>query len=600
MNFSSKSLRKGNWIVLLVTFMFVLLFFVLLLCNRQLTFRNILGAAILGAILFGVLLFSVQKSFQYTQGNLVSRLLYSICIVYSVAVLWISFMYPTLAWDTHQMYDMSKYVFTDFGYMVQIRQHIENTHYEMAFPPLFPVLMASLNFIFDTGINSSVYIGSICAILTVPVLGKIGYEINKQKTMAVTTFLILCGTEYCTTVRWGLCQNLNFLFLACIINLLLTSKMDMRTICCLAVLAAAGLMTRFDFLAIVVAVFISILYLSYGKVTFQRLVSNAAVYGMLLVSGSMPWIVYSYKHFGKLFVTDNGRRLINIPDTRPSTFFSQSQPAETIRDDFWRWLQAISQRMKTTIVWEIKGIQMNTLIGEICMLCIVLLVILVVYKDREERGFLKEPLTQVVSFLITKRNVVSVFLCILAQEALFMLTGYEDTRYHLPLYFLLQFLCLDFLFFLFSKTAHSIRIRKMQQRGAIILMLICLLGFNKIGYRVNPLTAIRHIANGGYTTEMYLNHEEMKIKQIIEKDCSCICLYRDENELDIGRFSALSEIPSMISPNNISEENVKDFVNTFKVNYIYSSNKELVQIFESQYQMSSAGSENLYRIEEYK
>lgn len=52
----------------------------------------------------------------------------------------------------------------------------------------------------------------------------------------------------------------------------------------------------------------------------------------------------------------------------------------------------------------------------------------------------------------------------------------------------------------------------------------------------------------------------------------------------------------MISPNNLSDENVEAFVNTFKINYLYSSNQEVVDCFSEKFTLEETEIEYLYRI----
>ena len=55
-------------------------------------------------------------------------------------------------------------------------------------------------------------------------------------------------------------------------------------------------------------------------------------------------------------------------------------------------------------------------------------------------------------------------------------------------------------------------------------------------------------------------------------------------------------ITNMISPSNLSDENVEAFVNTFKINYLYSSNEEVVDCFSEKLSLAETEIEYLYRI----
>lgn len=131
----------------------------------------------------------------------------------------------------------------------------------------------------------------------------------------------------------------------------------------------------------------------------------------------------------------------------------------------------------------------------------------------------------------------------------------------------------------------------------VLAVLVCAFVCVKLGCHENSVEIVKHITDGGYTTVMHLNDAEEEIRSILEEDCSCLCLYQSERTIHFLRFSALSEIPNIISPDNISEENVADFADTFEINYLYSSDENLVQIFQSAFAVTNAGVPHLYRIE---
>ena len=91
--------------------------------------------------------------------------------------------------------------------------------------------------------------------------------------------------------------------------------------------------------------------------------------------------------------------------------------------------------------------------------------------------------------------------------------------------------------------------------------------------------------------------KRMNIKDYLSNDCNTICFYRSETEFDFLKFSAESQISNIISPANLSTENVYEFVDTFDVNYLYSSNEEVVDIFNSKLRLHDTPYQNLYKVE---
>lgn len=86
---------------------------------------------------------------------------------------------PALQFDTWQVYDTSKYTFIDFGKMDMMRQHLVQTPYQMAFPPIFPILMAIFNLFFNFEVFSAVMVNFLVVFLILLYILKIGNYINK-------------------------------------------------------------------------------------------------------------------------------------------------------------------------------------------------------------------------------------------------------------------------------------------------------------------------------------------------------------------------------------------------------------------------------------
>ena len=158
----------GKYVLILMVFCVTLF---LLLWNRSLNLKVVLGGTLLSAAYCGVFFYSVQRILQ--TDNKTVRYILLFCALWTVMLFYVSLLHPVILWDTWQVYDMSKYVFSDFGYMDQIRQHITFTHYEMAFPPVMPVGIAVINLVFDMGVSACVYFNSIVLMLLVAAFSKL-------------------------------------------------------------------------------------------------------------------------------------------------------------------------------------------------------------------------------------------------------------------------------------------------------------------------------------------------------------------------------------------------------------------------------------------
>ena len=515
--------KQYNIINILFSIAVGIVLLAILMFNREIITANIIGASVLSLFL-GVVIFYINNTVKTIYKTKFQIIIFLFCELFILLNLLLSFMRPKILWDTWQMLDMSKYVFADFGYMDQIRQHIINTHYEMAFPPIYPILMAVVNKIFDIGVNSAVFINGICSFLLITIMLKIGHKLDKLTPMAVCMMLSACGILFCKYMIGGYCNVAGYLLLALICNQLLSNRIDMKSVCIYGLLVGTGLMCRFDFLSYAPIMFLAIPYLAYNRTSIKAIISYMCAYTAVVIAVCFPWIIYSKIHFDKIFITDNGRRLWNIPDTRPTTFFTVANPALTIHDDFGMWAISFLGKMKSSIVSCFNAIIQYSLITEILFILIIFVIVLLIKQKLKFNFSIKQ---YVKDFFANKPLVVCV-LCILGQEALFILTGYKDIRYHCLIVFFVQFICILILINLFEKVCEFGNKKTVL---VILMSIFMLIGFLKFGYFRKINKDILNISNGGYTTTMFFNDEESEIYNFLKNDCKCICIYRAEDGL---------------------------------------------------------------------
>ena len=242
----------------------------------------------------------------------------------------------------------------------------------------------------------------------------------------------------------------------------------------------------------------------------QWCVQSFAVYGSSLLVICFPWMIYSVVHFSNIFVTDNGRRLFNIIDTRPSTFFSASNPALTIKDDFSGWANAFTGRVWTAIKACILAALKSTLLPIIILAVIALMVVVIIKKVKIKNYY---------QLIKKKCNVrlVAVLLMILGQEALFLLTGYSDQRYHIPF---LVFMQIQFVWLLLDigKNVKEILPGKeiWVRYKKVGITAICLCAFVVLYFAFNPVNAIQKILQGeNCSSTLELNSEEDALRSYL-------------------------------------------------------------------------------------
>lgn len=405
------------------------LLLIVLIHERALNPHEIFGAILLAAG-YSVLLMYTLLTTNRNAEKTFDQVMWLFLSLFSFGILILGLMRPLIGWDTWQVYDMSKYVFTDFGFMDQIRQHIVNTHYEMAFPPVFPYLMAVVNAVFDLGVNASVYLNSVFLLLCFVDLSKIFKHKHTETIGCIAAAAVFCSSLYVFTYIQGLTQTPGYYLLILLCRIILCKdRYDWRFAVKCGLCCGLMLMNRFDALAIVAVMALAIPFLMYKKCSTKEILVSMILYCCTVLVICSPWIFYSLDHFDSIFITDNGRRLFNIPDTRPSTFFPESAPAPTIRDSFGDWLAAFSKRAMNAVKSFVYCIFRYSVIPEALAVCV----------------FYRKKIKQLLLALKWDAKILSVIALVSGQEALCIATGYSDARYHLPMLFLLQLFALYFL-----------------------------------------------------------------------------------------------------------------------------------------------------------
>ena len=63
------------------------------------------------------------------------------------------------------------------------------------------------------------------------------------------------------------------------------------------------------------------------------------------------------------------------------------------------------------------------------------------------------------------------------------------------------------------------------------------------------------------------------------------------------KFATLSKISFTMTPTNLTNDNVEDFILTFNINYLYSSDENTTNIFKTKVNLKKTDIPYLYRIE---
>jgi hypothetical protein len=217
--------------------------------------------------------------------------------------------------DSWAYYDLSRTVFHDF-YHAAAQSFNEHDGYSRSFPPLWPVLIALADRIFQLGPRIAVSLAALAALFTVIPIHLVFTACIPQRRLAgiatTTTWLSLLWFEpYWTEARAGRSLPLTILLLLGAVACLLGH----RTAKCPPVSLVAGLLlgcaclARFDslfFSGIVMAVVLA--------VPSTRLSSKLLMITAFCIAIS-PWIVYSVRHYNTPWASDNSSMALKANET---------------------------------------------------------------------------------------------------------------------------------------------------------------------------------------------------------------------------------------------------------------------------------------------
>lgn len=497
--------------------------------------------------------------------------------------------FPSIHFDTWQSFDTSKYVFSDFGRMDMIRQHVFNTKYETAFPPLQPFLMALINCLFNFGVFSSVVINFIICFLLFYYILKIAHHTKEIFIGLIISAFLMLNPQMVSCYVGGSTIPTGILFFVLTAYILITKKnqINIKRIIIVSIISGLGVLNRFDYIPIAIA--IGILFVFLDKKLNVKMIM---IYFTVFILTISPWILYSMLHFDSFFITDNGRRLINIPDTRPTTFFSTNNPALTLFDNPTLWFKESIKRWFSTIASLFSFISLYTYVKELLLIIVILIGTRLI---KIEKGINWHTIK---NNIYKNRVIYILFISLVLQTVAIILTGYSDSRYHILLSFFIFYIVLYFLSSYFNNK-YKIKIFF----GVLVFILAVCIIIPKTDMKLleNTTNMVdKLLFSNSVTTNSLVLSENLDVYAYLKNvNAPRMIINRNEDyelTMNIPKFSALCNEVTIMSPTNIDFNNVKDFVEFFNLNYLYSSDENQVDIFRGAMTVKPTEVEHLYKL----
>ncbi|NKF52664.1 hypothetical protein G3R49_19075 [Shewanella sp. WXL01] len=298
--------------------------------------------------------------------------------------------------DSFSYYELSKTFFGDVGFYEPntIRSYF-NLEQSAAFPLLYPLLLASLNFLFFDSYLSAPYYNVILTCISYFLLIKVSSQYTENKFLSAAFALgVTLFPGYVDEVLSGRSIPLSMVLFLSFIVLFQSRKFSFA-----ALLLGLCCLVRFDMLAL--GLFVS-LYFSYQ--------SRSALPTLCFVLGLTPWMAYSLTYFDSIWVSDNSWVVKSSVHAYVTDF--PASATYTVFNDTMTWLQKVTLNYLKGNLYFLRAFLGN----------FVLLYLLVLFIKHKQ-----------YSRLSTKEGIFY-FLLINASLAPFFLSGYFDSRYfYLPI-----------------------------------------------------------------------------------------------------------------------------------------------------------------------
>jgi len=254
-----------------------------------------------------------------------------------VLLLFISLFSMGIAYspDSYSYYDISRSVFSKFGSVGTIRQYVELTDYGISFPYLFPMLIAVFDFFTGFGIFSGTCVNIIATLVSFYYILKISAGLTKSAIPGlITAAVLLVNPDYLWEMISARAVPLSLLCVILILNIVTSnlSSLKKRHLFLIGMFAGAGMVVRFDFLAISFLIGVILIF-----VFRKNLFRTIPFYILGLLVFTSPWIAYSFIHFGKLWISDNGGTIFLMSPQNPQRFFTPDEVVPTFFTDWKEW-----------------------------------------------------------------------------------------------------------------------------------------------------------------------------------------------------------------------------------------------------------------------
>lgn len=461
---------------------------------------------------------------------------------------------PGISPDTWTYYELSRSIFSDFYRVGTVRQFEIMTDRSLAFPPLFPVLMAVVNAAWGWGILAGAVVNLPVAVATGVLLWISASRLTGEGLYGILVFaLLLASPSYLGIVMFGVADALAILlFIAAVTICVRPGALRIGDMIGLGLVGGLGVMARFDMLP-AMAVF--------GVVAAirceGRLAAAAGVFVLAFAIALSPWIAYSLQYFGKPFASDNSRAVLLAMRFVLTAYYSPDDVLPTVWTAPVEWFQALLAKVSSSAIGASRAVLE---VGFLPLLGIV-----VAARWLARKGTPGERGAPLAFGRLSRHPLAPAWIAAAALFATVALTGFDDARYFFRIVLVADLaLVLALSASVRRQTAIAPRMVPRLLVAAIVLSQAAVSSYliARKGVAAEPLSVEKLAA--GYAPIVTAVRSERPRGATVLTDCDFV---------DPFRFGALTGLRTIIEPSNLNACNLRQIVARYRVDFVLTQDE---------------------------
>jgi glycosyltransferase involved in cell wall biosynthesis len=465
---------------------------------------------------------------------------------------------PNFSPDSWAYYELGQTVFGDFYRFAHFRSYWTTSSYSASFPPLFPVIIAVVDGLLDTGARSGIYVAFLAFAIFALLSEQIGRRAFGTAWLGLAVaLLLLLGGALTNEMTAGRSIPLQLVFFAIILlNLLRAGRLNIAGAAGIGIVSGLAILNRFDAVMLPVLIAAALWWLSRRPTLALMVLVGAAV-------AVSPWIIYSLATFDVFFATDNAGVATSLdPRAFVTDWWSVARP--TLGDDPGAWLARVSVNAARFALNLVRVLESWMSVVLALALAVLGGLQYLTHQGRVDKA--GDRLTLGGLYVVALFSAIMVAL-LLPQ----ILAGYFDRRYYTAVHWAGFFMATGWM---------VLRGRTLHQRQIFARIIFSVIATAVLAY--SGLVLAREAAEGQLDISRWSDFDApddvATLKQCVADDPAARILVLGNNRF-VARVGAQGGLRTMMEPRNMADgrldaEGSQTFVAVWDVGYVLVANPE--------------------------